>query len=181
MSYIRKGVTEVALPHDFDCNEPALNDFLLKHALESESRGLCTTHLFCNASEEVLSILGYFSLATTPIDINDLSAKLTKRYPHYVRTSLTVTLLARLALDKQYHGQRKGGILLMEALKAIVLSWQWVGTIGVLVHAKHNEAAKFYQHFGFRCLPNKDLALFMSKKEVLDIVSRMQALNKPAA
>lgn len=171
MTYILKSVTELALPQDFDCTEPDLNRFLLNHALESESRGLCTTHLFCSNVDDQISVLGYFSLATTLINIKSLPSKMTERYPLYVRDSLTTTLLARLALDKQFHKQGKGGLLLTEALKVAVASWKLINSIGVVVQAKHDKAAKFYQDYGFIRLSNQELELFMPRKRVISLVS----------
>lgn len=171
MTYILKSVTELALPQDFDCTEPELNRFLLNKALESESRGLCTTHLFCSAVDDQIDILGYFSLATTSINIKDLPAKLTERYPLYVRDSLTITLLARLALDKPFHRQGKGGLLLIEALKVAAASWKLVNSIGLVVQAKHDQAAQFYKSYGFISLANKDLELFMPRKRVISLVA----------
>ena len=168
MSYVLKSLTDFILPSDFDCGEPQLNHFLLKNALESESRGLSTTHLFCKTVEQTpLELVGYFTLTTIPIKFDELNPKLTKRYPNYVKDSLTATLLARLALDKRYQGNKLGGLLLVETLKTVALSWKWVNSIGLLVHAKHDKAASFYRHYGFSNLPEKDLELFLPRKEVL--------------
>ncbi|SKA81102.1 hypothetical protein SAMN02745130_02165 [Thiothrix eikelboomii] len=172
MPYVCKSLTELTLPHDFDCNEPALNRFLLQNALENESRGVCTTHLFCEVVDSESVILGYFSLSTTPLDINHLDQRTIKRLPAYAKANLTATLLARLALDKKYHGKKLGILLLIESLKAVEASWKLVNSVGLLVHAKHDNAASFYSAHGFSSLSKNHLELFMPKKEVLAIVAQ---------
>lgn len=178
MGYVIKSIGSLPLPEGFDCNEPALNDFLLNRAVENESRGLSSTHLFCQQidGQTEAEILGYFSLATTVIDVEQLSNKLTKRYPNYIRDSLTVTLLARLALDKQHQGKKLGGLMLIHMINTAVKGWKYVNSIGLLTHAKNEKVAEFYERYGFRRLPGNRLHLFMPRKEVLSIEQQAHAL-----
>lgn len=178
MGYVIKGIGSLPLPAGFDCNEPALNDFLLNYAIENESRGLSSTHLFCQQADEQTEpeIQGYFSLTTTVIDVGQLPSKLTKRYPNYVKQNLTVTLLARLALDKQHQGKKLGGLMLVHMINTAVKSWKYVNSIGLLTHAKHETAAEFYEYYGFKRLPGNRLHLFMPRKEVISLEQEARAL-----
>lgn len=177
MTFVIKSVRDLALPMDFDCTESALNKFLLEHALENEKRGLSSTHFFCRQEEgnSVPEILGYFSVATTVLDVAQLPTKLTKRYPKYVKENLTVTLLARLGLDKKYHKQGLGSALLIAALKTAVDGWGYINSIGLLVHAKHQAAAEFYEKYGFSKIEQNPLHFFMPRASVMNIVQ--QAAN----
>lgn len=63
-------------------------------------------------------------------------------------------VLARLALDRSLHGQGLGGVLLWEALIRVVAATEIVAARLVVVDALHEHAAQFYEHHGFRRIPN---------------------------
>jgi hypothetical protein len=58
--------------------------------------------------------------------------------------------------------------------KTVVRGWDYINSIGLLVHAKHEKAAKSYEDYGFRRLPQNNLHLFMPRREVLNIVKQTQ-------
>ena len=178
MGYVIKSIGSISLPAGFDCTELALNEFLLKYAAENELRGLSSTHLFCQQSNEQTEpeILGYFSLATTVIDVGQLPKELTKRYPNYVKKNPTITLLARLALDKQHQGKKLGGLMLIHMINTAVMGWKYVNSIGLLIHAKNEKVAEFYEYHGFRRLPENQLHLFMPRQEVILLEQQSRAL-----
>jgi GNAT superfamily N-acetyltransferase len=62
-------------------------------------------------------------------------------------------LLARLALDRTLHGQGRGGALLAEALDRVVVATRTVAARFVVVDALDGAAAGFYEHYGFRPIP----------------------------
>jgi GNAT superfamily N-acetyltransferase len=64
-----------------------------------------------------------------------------------------VVLLARLALDQAHQGAGTGGALLADALGRIVVATQTVAARFVVVDAVHERAAIFYEHYGFRRIP----------------------------
>lgn len=63
-------------------------------------------------------------------------------------------LLARLALDEHLHGQGLGGALLADALKRVVAATALVAARFVVVDALHETATAFYEHHGFRRVPD---------------------------
>jgi predicted N-acetyltransferase YhbS len=58
-------------------------------------------------------------------------------------------LLGRLAIDKPYQGQGYGGSLIFHAFKTTMETAEKVGIQGIIVDAKDENAARFYQKFGF--------------------------------
>jgi ribosomal protein S18 acetylase RimI-like enzyme len=62
-------------------------------------------------------------------------------------------LLARLALDRTLHGQGLGGALLAEALDRVVVATRTVAARFVVVDALDEGATGFYEHYGFRRIP----------------------------
>lgn len=70
-------------------------------------------------------------------------------------------LLARLAVDKAYQGQGIGGTLLVKALARCKRVAEEVGGIGLLIEAKNEAVADWYQLFGAMPLPDQPLTLII--------------------
>lgn len=61
-----------------------------------------------------------------------------------------VMVLARLAVDHRAHGLKLGASLLQDAVNRAVAVSQNVGVRALLVHALHERARDFYEHYGFQ-------------------------------
>ncbi|WP_083269082.1 GNAT family N-acetyltransferase [Bosea vaviloviae] len=61
-------------------------------------------------------------------------------------------LLGRLAVDRQWQGQGYGDALIVHAFKTTRAAAQQIGILGMIVDAKDEKAAGFYEGFGFRRL-----------------------------
>lgn len=75
-------------------------------------------------------------------------------------------LIARLAVRSDMKGQKIGRALLREAILRIVNASAEIGIKGILVHATDAEAARFYEHMGFRRSPIDEMTLMVSLREV---------------
>lgn len=60
-------------------------------------------------------VLGFYTLSSSIIPVDELPRELMKRLPRYGQ--LPVTLLGRLAVDRSVGGQRVGEFLLVDALR----------------------------------------------------------------
>lgn len=69
-------------------------------------------------------------------------------------------LLARLAVDQKHEGQGNATRMLIEALERALRASQAIGAVAVEVHAKDEDARRFYTKFGFRNLDH-DLHLWL--------------------
>jgi GNAT superfamily N-acetyltransferase len=67
--------------------------------------------------------------------------------------SIPAILIARLALDRNEHGQRLGAALVRYALLQAIEGADVIGGRVVLVHALDNKARVFCEHFGFEPSP----------------------------
>ena len=63
-------------------------------------------------------------------------------------------LIARLALDRAHHRQGLGGVLLADASSRIVAATEIVAARFVVVDAIDDNAAHFYNHYGYQPLPD---------------------------
>jgi ribosomal protein S18 acetylase RimI-like enzyme len=79
-------------------------------------------------------------------------------------------LLGRLAVDKRYQGQGYGDALIFHAFKITADAADKIGTLGIVVDAKDENALGFYQKFGFKPLSaskNRLVLPFSALKQLL--------------
>lgn len=74
---------------------------------------------------------------------------------------IPVMVLARLAVARPAQGLQLGGALLQDAVHRAVAVSQNAGVRAVLVHALHDNAKRFYEHYGFRESPLHPMTLML--------------------
>jgi GNAT superfamily N-acetyltransferase len=109
-------------------------------------------------------VVGCYTLSTLSISPTSLPDALIRRLPRY--EALPAILLGRLAVDRRRRGQGLGGMLLVDALRRCRTISGEVGTIGVVVDAKGDEARAFYEHFGFVRFSDRANRLFLPMASV---------------
>lgn len=157
---------------NFDCGVESLNVWLAQMALQHQGKGISRTFVAV-ANDDVAaqeqrasgytdvdgaSILGYYALASALVVVADLPSDLSKRYPRQI----PVTRLGRLAIRVDMQGQGLGRLLLADALGRARHAAQAVGSAGLIVDAKSDTAARFYQRYSFRTCATQPLKLFLS-------------------
>lgn len=90
-------------------------------------------------------IAGFYTLAAGSVLLSGLPSALSKKLPRY--PDVPVARLGRLAVDGRFHGQKLGAALLWDAIERAARSE--VVVYGVVVDAKDEQAAAFYEHHGF--------------------------------
>jgi len=140
----------------FDCGVPALNLYLRNYALQNQKRGIVRNYVTTHADDKV--VVAYYSLVFGSIDQKLLPAKLVKGLGKY---DIPVMLLARLAVDHREHGKGLGKALLKDAVLRTMQAAEIAGLKILLVHAKDEAAADFYQKHGFVSVLGDPLKLFL--------------------
>lgn len=102
-------------------------------------------------------IAGYYTLASASLLLADLPLSLQKKLPRY--PTVPAVRLGRLAVDHAFKGQGLGAALLADALARALRSD--IAAYALVVDAKDDTAAAFYQHHGFIRLPEQALTLFL--------------------
>ena len=133
--------------NSLDSGEAELDTWLREHAAGAEARRVARTFVWCRADEDVA--VGYYSLAGHRLVRDDLPKSIGRGSP----AEVPAVLLARLAIDASLQGQGLGGALLADALRRVVVATELVAARFVVVDALHENAAKFYEHHGFRLIP----------------------------
>lgn len=78
-----------------------------------------------------------------------------------------VIILARLAVDQDGQGKGYGAELLRDAMVRAARGADAVGGRTLLIHAKDEDAAGFYAHFGFEPSPTDPLHLFLPMNSLM--------------
>ena len=149
----------------FDCGAPALNEFLSRHALGNHQSGTAKTYV---ATTDRHIVVGYYSLAASQILYVDAPTRLQKGTP---RHPVPVVLLARLAVDRAWHGKGLGSGLLKDAILRVLTASEGIGVRALLVHAKDEAAKAFYERYDFAPLPSYPMHLVLLLKDARRIVS----------
>lgn len=100
-------------------------------------------------------VAGFYTLAATSIAFAELAPERAKRLPRY--PVVPAVLLGRLAIARHHQGKRLGSALVADAILRSTRSD--VVAYAMLVDAKDETVAKFYEHLGFERLPSNRLRL----------------------
>lgn len=140
----------IGAQHDssaFDSAKPVLDDWLRDHALHARQMRSATTFVWHGGDNVVVA---YSSLAAHLIIRNDIPPRLGRGSPSQIPS----ILIARLALARSMHGHGHGGALLADCLLRAVLASENVAARFVVVDAIDGDASRFYEHYGFRAVPD---------------------------
>jgi GNAT superfamily N-acetyltransferase len=143
----------------FDCGESPLNDYLKRFAY-SDSRS-STSRTYVVLQEQ--NVIGYYTVTPGSVTYEELPIRVTKGLAKH---PVPIILLARLAVDTTVRGSGLGKGLLRDALLRIAQAADSIGGRAVLVHAKHDRAKAFYEHFGFEPSPIDSFHLFLLLKDL---------------
>lgn len=145
---------------DFDCGEPALNEFLRNYARQNQSENVGRTWVAAFPGQR--RVLGFYTLTVASVAREQFSAEEMKRVPRY---PVPVAHLGRLGVDRTAQKTGLGEQLLMHALDQILRVSQVVGIFAVEVRAKSDGARRFYERYGFKAAQDDGLHLYLSVKK----------------
>jgi GNAT superfamily N-acetyltransferase len=143
----------------FDCGQEDLNSWLRKHALQNQSAG--AAQIYVGLVGQV--VIGYYSLAVGQIEYNDAPERLRKGL---ARHPVPIMLLARLAVHKDWQKQGVGRALLRDAVLRTLQAADIAGIRALAVHAKDEQARRYYEQFDFAASPADPLHLLVLLKDI---------------
>jgi len=142
----------------FDCGNPALTDWLLRHAYQAQTSGSARTFVICDGDP----VVGYFSLTVGQIDTLDVPERIRRGMGLY---PIPLVILARLAVDLDYQKQGIGFSLLQDAIRRTLTIAEQAGIRALLTHPIDAEAEAFYRRFGFEPTPVRERQLLLLLKD----------------
>lgn len=109
-------------------------------------------------------MVGYYTLVASQVEQSEATGEVqsgtSKHFP------IPICLIARLAVDRSEQGAGLGRSLLLDALKRTEHASRSVAMRAVLVHALDEEAAAFYERFGFEATSAAPLTLMVPLEAV---------------
>jgi len=143
----------------FDSGNEVLDEWLRRHALAAQHMDSGRTFVATRTGR----IVGYFSLTMGSVLRAEAPAKLVRGMPAY---PVGMVVLARLAVDRSEQGRGVGAMLLAEALRKAVAAGEVAAARLIVVDAVDEEAAAFYERYGFVRAPEHPLRLYRCMKDV---------------
>lgn len=140
----------------FRCGQPELDAWFHQRAGQDERRNIARIFV---AVDDALGVVGFYSLGAFTLALNDLPEDVAKKLPRY--DAIPAALIGRLARDERVKGQGLGDLLLADAVKRILGAGRTLAVFAIVVDAKDEAAARFYQAFGFRPFPSQPNRLFL--------------------
>lgn len=137
----------------FSCGKESLDWYLTQQASQDLRRHLATIYVLCEPLAR--TVIGYYTLSALSVRPHDLPEALARKLPRY--PLLPAILIGRLVRDQGYPGQRLGERLLKDALTRSYQSG--IGAIAIIVDAIDDEAASFYEAYGFQYIPETNRLL----------------------
>ena len=147
---------------EFDCGEPALDEWLKRHARGAQASG--SARVFVSTLEDRETVVGYYALAAAQVAPEDATERARKGQPR--ARPVPAILLARLAVDRAHQRAGLGRSLLQDFLLRCLDAAEAIGARVLLVHAKHDLAKAWYLQYGFEESPTDPLHLMMLLKDV---------------
>ncbi len=136
-----------------------LDRWLHRFARVADASGTAKTYVLANGNR----VLGYYALTPAAVNRHELPARHAKGMP---ARPIGVILLARLAVDGSFQGQGYGRALMADAAIRTLQAADLVGARAMLVHARDERAASFYERLGFTRSPTDALHLMVLIKDL---------------
>jgi GNAT superfamily N-acetyltransferase len=147
----------------FDCGREELNRYLLRYAWVNQQAGAAQTYVGLAGD----AVVGYYTLAVGQVTRDEAPERLTKGL---ARHPVPIMLLARLAVAGTAQGQGIGKALLRDAMQRTLQAADIAGIRAFAVHAKDDDARRFYENFDFIPSPADPMHLFVLLKDVRRIM-----------
>lgn len=157
----------------FDSGEPALDEWLKRHALPAHSAG--SARVYVTTVEDGSTVVGYYALAAAQVAPEEATERALKGQPQ--TRPVPAILLARLAVHRDHQGAGLGRSLLQDVMLRCLDAAEAIGARVLLVHAKHDPAKSWYLQYGFEESPTDPLHLLMLLKDVRSFLRRSGLLT----
>ena len=138
----------------FTCGEASLDEWLTRRALANQLSGASRTFVVTDQDGRVV---GYYAMAAGAVSHQVATSGVRRNMPDPV----PVMVLARLAVDHSAQGIKLGAALLQDAVHRALIVSHNAGVRALLVHALHERAKQFYEHYGFQESPQHPMTLML--------------------
>jgi hypothetical protein len=117
----------------FMCRQPDLDNWFRHRAGQDDRRNV--TRVFV-ATDDELGVVGFYSLSSFALTIEDLPEEFGKKLPRY--DAIPAALIGRLARDLRARGRGIGELLLSDAVRRILAASRSLAVFAIVVDARHS-------------------------------------------
>lgn len=150
--------------NEFECGDVDLDRYFKTQVTQDVRRHVAHCFVAVNSLGEVA---GYYTLAAASVLLSDLPQSLAKKLPRY--PTVPVAKMGRLAVSQSAQHLGLGSALLADALTRVFQAD--VAAYAMVVDAKHQEAALFYEKHGFKQFSSQPMSLWLPMNAVVSLVS----------
>lgn len=147
----------------FHSGEPSLDDWLRRRARANQVSGASRTYVVCQDK----LVIAYYALASGVITVESAPGRFRRNMPN----PIPVAVLARLAVDVNWHGQGIGRALFRDAAQRVAQAADAIGIRGIVVHAISEQAKNFYIALGFDPSPSEPMTLMVTLSDVRRVLA----------
>lgn len=140
----------------FSCGQPDLDGWFRLRASQDEKRNIARVFV---AVDDDIGVIGFYSLSSLSLSLDHLPEQIAHKLPRY--DAIPAALIGRLARDERVRGQGVGELLLADAIHRVLGAGRSIAVFAIVVDAKDERAAAFYQAFGFQTFPLRPDRLFL--------------------
>jgi predicted N-acetyltransferase YhbS len=160
-------IAKLALAYDtteFTSGSSDLDRNIKVHALQSQRANIAQTYVAVVQER----VVGYHTLVVGSVTYEESPERLNKAVP---RHPVPIMLLARLAVDTTWQAKGLGLALVVDAMRRVLQVADIAGVRAMAVHAKDDNARRFYEHLGFEAFPGQALTLYRLVKDIRSMQS----------
>lgn len=128
----------------FDCGDDDLDTYLKRYARQNHASGGAKCFV-AEPREASTRVLGFYTLSPASIEFSRAPAIITRGLGRY---DVPAYRLGRLAVDRTVQGKGLGGRLLWCAMARCLAVAREVGGVALLIDAKNDRTAAWYQGYG---------------------------------
>lgn len=127
----------------FCCGLETLERYFRSQVSQDIRRRLTACYVaLCGDAER---ICGFYTLSACHISLPDLPTEITGKLPPY--PAVPAVRIGPLVVDQDFRGQGLGSTMLVDAARRVIESD--IAVFALIVDAKDEDAAAFYEHHGF--------------------------------
>jgi len=151
-------VIEPLAAHDrdaFSSGSPALDSYFRERVGQDAKRLMASC--FVAVEKRTGRVAGYYTLSAYGVPADELPNDIIRKLPRY--PAVPAALIGRLAVDAAYQRRGVAGAMITDAAVRVIRGD--LKAFAILVDAKDEVAAEFYQRRGFLRLARRPLTLFI--------------------
>ena len=161
----------------FDCGKASMNDWLKKHAFQSQASAHTKTLVVVDEQQRVIAYCAY---SVGSVEHENATPERVKK--GLAKFPIPVFLIARLAVDQSMQGRKLGKRFLRFILRrAAKAANEEIPLRAVVVDAIDDEAKQFYSQFDFTQWPVDGLRMWLLMKDLQTTLKSAIPADEPFA